>query len=245
MTCIPVADRASRRRSPTAGIHRRSFLLPGLAALLLTAGLLFAVAAPAAAHDEIVSSSPEAGSTIPVVPEEISLTFSGEILTDFSAVIIEVVAANGQNLASGDPIIDGTTVTQAVQPGQAGVFTVRWRVVSSDGHPISNEYQYTVEAVAVPTSTPTPEATEEQTPAPSATTQATTPGEMHNGPSGGGELLPVLAVVSGVGVLGGALIVVLMVARERRSRDGTAAAAASGQGNGDGNTRKDGLADES
>ena len=122
---------------------------------------------------------------------------------------------------------------------------MRWRVVSSDGHPISNEYQYTVEAVTVPTSAPTPEATEEQTPAPSATTQATTPGEMHNGPSGGGELLPVLAVVSGVGVLGGALIVVLMVARERRSRDGTAAAAASGQGNGDGNTRKDGLADES
>lgn len=244
MTCLPVADRASRRRSPTPGVRRRS-VLPGLAALLLTAGLLFAVATPAAAHDEIVSSSPEASSTIGVVPEEISLTFSGEILTDFSAVIIEVVAADGQNLASGEPIIVGTTVTQAVRPGQAGVFTVRWRVVSSDGHPISNEYQYTVEAVTAPTSTPTPETTEEQTPEPSATTPATTPGEMHNGPSGGGELLPVLAVVSGVIVLGGALIVVLMVARERRRRDRTAAAVASGQGSRDGDTGKDGLADES
>ncbi|MEU2204164.1 copper resistance CopC family protein [Microbacterium oleivorans] len=220
-------------------------MLSSLAALLLTAGLLYAGAAPAAAHDEIVSSSPEAGSTISVVPEEISLTFSGEILTDFSAVIIEVVTADGQNLASGEPIIDGTTVTQAVQPGQAGVFTVRWRVVSSDGHPISNEYRYTVEAVAVPTSTLTPEATEEQTPAPSTTTEATTPGEVHNGPSGGGELLPVLAVVSGVIVLGGALIVVLMVARERRRRDRAATAAASGQSGGDGDTGKDGLADES
>lgn len=236
MTALPATDLASRRRSPTPGIRRRSFLLPGLATLLLTAGLLFAVATPAAAHDEIVSSSPEAGSTIGVVPEEISLTFSGEILTDFSAVIIEVAAADGQNLASGDPVIDGTTVTQAVQPGQAGVFTVRWRVVSSDGHPISNEYQYTVEAVTAPTSTPAPEATEEQTPEPSATTPATTSGEMHNGPSGGGELLPVLAVVSGVIVLGGALIVVLMVARERRRRDRAAAAAASGQGSGNGDT---------
>jgi hypothetical protein len=215
-----------------------------MATLLLTAGLLFAVATPAAAHDEIVSSSPEAGSTIGVVPEEISLTFSGEILTDFSAVIIEVVAADGRNLASGEPIIDGTTVTQAVQPGQAGVFTVRWRVVSSDGHPISNEYQYTVEAVTVPTSTPTPEATEEQTPEPSAT-QTTTPGEMHNSPSGGGELLPVLVVVTGIGVLGGALIVVLMVARERRRRDRTAAAAGSGQRGEDDDTRKDGPVDES
>ncbi|GMM96819.1 copper resistance CopC family protein [Microbacterium luteum] len=245
MTSIPVADRASRRRSPTPGIRRRSFFLPGLAALLLTAGLLFAVASPAAAHDEIVSSSPEAGSTIGVIPEEISLTFSGEILTDFSAVIIEVVAPDGQNLASGEPVIDGTTVTQAVQPGQAGVFTVRWRVVSSDGHPISNEYQYTVEAVTVPTSTPTPEATQEQTPEPSATTPTTTSGEMHNGPSGGGEFLPVLAVVSGVIVLGGALIVVLMVARERRRRDRAAAAAASGKGSGNGDTGKNGPADES
>lgn len=245
MTAPPATDLASRRRSPTPRSRRASFLLPSMATLLLTAGLLFAVATPAAAHDEIVSSSPEPGSTIGVVPEEISLTFSGEILTDFSAVIIEVVAADGQNLASGEPIIDGTTVTQAVQPGQAGVFTVRWRVVSSDGHPISNEYQYTVEAVTAPTSTPTPEATEEQTPAPSATTPATTPGEMHNGPSGGGELLPVLAVVTGVGALGGALIVVLMVARERRRRDRTAAAAASGQRSGDDDTRKDGPADES
>ena len=245
MTSIPVADSASRRRSPTPGIRRRSFFLPGLAALLLTAGLLFAVASPAAAHDEIVSSSPEAGSTIGVIPEEISLTFSGEILTDFSAVIIEVVAPDGQNLASGEPVIDGTTVTQAVQPGQAGVFTVRWRVVSSDGHPISNEYQYTVEAVTVPTSTPTPEATQEQTPEPSATTPTTTSGEMHNGPSGGGEFLPVLAVVSGVIVLGGALIVVLMVARERCRRDRAAAAAASGKGSGNGDTGKNGPADES
>lgn len=222
-----VTDHEHPHRS---GSRRRILLLSTLTTLLLAAGLLFATAAPAAAHDEIVSSSPEAGSTVSVVPEEISLTFSGEILTDFSAVIIEVVAPDGQNIASGDPVIDGTTVTQAVTPGQAGVHTVRWRVVSSDGHPISNEYQYTVEAVTVPTSAPTPEATEEQTPDPSPTSAANTSGEVHNGPSGGGELLPVLAVLSGTIVLGGALVVVLMVARERRRRDRAAAAAAAADG---------------
>ena len=220
-----VTDHEHPHRS---GSRSRVLLLSTLTTLLLAAGLLFVTAAPAAAHDEIVSSSPEAGSTVSVVPEEISLTFSGEILTDFSAVIIEVVAPDGQNIASGDPVIDGTTVTQAVTPGQAGVYTVRWRVVSSDGHPISNEYQYTVEAVTVPTSAPTPEATEEQTPDPSPTSAANTSGEVHNGPSGGGELLPVLAVLSGVIVLGGALVVVLMVARERRRRDRAAADTADG-----------------
>ena len=214
-----------------------------LAAMLLAAGPLFFVAAPAAAHDEIVSSFPAGGSTVSVVPEEISLTFSGEILTDFSAVIVEVVASDGQNLALGDPIIDGTTVTQAVRTGESGVYTVRWRVVSSDGHPISNEYQYTVDALTLPTSAPTPEATEQQTPEPSASAAAAATGEMHNGPSGGGELLPVFAVVSGVIVLGGVLIVVLMVARERRRRDKAAAATASGESGETSAAQRNGSAD--
>ncbi|HAJ17883.1 MAG TPA: hypothetical protein DCL57_07255, partial [Microbacterium sp.] len=131
-------------------------------------------------------------------------------------------APDGQNIASGEPIIDGTTVTQPVQPGQAGLFTVRWRVVSSDGHPISSEHQYTVETLTVPTSAPAPEATEGQTPDSSPT--ATPAGDVHNGPSGGGEVFPLLAVVGGAVVLGGALIVVLMVARERRRRDREVAA---------------------
>ena len=228
MTAVHTTDHAARRRSPNPGSRRRLPLLSSLVALLLTAGLVFAVASPATAHDEIVSSSPEAGGTVGVVPEEISLTFSGEILTDFSAVIIEVVAPDGQNIASGEPVIDGTTVTQAVKAGQAGAFTVRWRVVSSDGHPISSEYQYNVEAVTVPTVAPTPEATEEQTPEPSPTSTDATGNPGHGEPSGGGEFLPMMAVASGVIVLGGALVVVLMVARERRRRDRAAAAAAEG-----------------
>ena len=136
-----VTDHEHPHRS---GSRRRILLLSTLTTLLLAAGLLFATAAPAAAHDEIVSSSPEAGSTVSVVPEEISLTFSGEILTDFSAVIIEVVAPDGQNIASGDPVIDGTTVTQAVTTSQAGLYTVRWRVVSSDGHPVEGTFMYEV-----------------------------------------------------------------------------------------------------
>ena len=72
-----VTDHEHPHRS---GSRRRILLLSTLTTLLLAAGLLFATAAPAAAHDEIVSSSPEAGSTVSVVPEEISLTFSGETL---------------------------------------------------------------------------------------------------------------------------------------------------------------------
>lgn len=211
-----------------------STLLGGLTVLLLAGGLLLASAAPAAAHDNLISSTPEAGSTVDVSPAEISLTFSGELLTATSAVVIEVTSPDGQNVAEGEPAVDGTTVTQTLAASQsAGVFTVLWRVVSSDGHPISDQYTYTVEAVTTPTSSPTPGETSEQTPEPSPTATATATeaagSDVHSGPSGGGAFLPILAVVSGVVIVGGALVVVLMVARERRRRDRVAAAAASGR----------------
>lgn len=219
------------RTHPHRTRRAASTLLGGLTALLLAGGLLLASTAPAAAHDNLISSTPEAGSTVGVSPTEISLTFSGELLTATSSVVIEVTSPDGQNVAEGEPLVDGTTVTQALAATQsAGVFTVLWRVVSSDGHPISDQYTYTVEAVTIPTSTPTPGATSEPTPEPSPTATVTEAAgsDVHNGPSGGGAFLPILAVVSGVVIVGGALVVVLMVARERRRRDRAAAAAASG-----------------
>lgn len=184
------------------------------------------MAAPAAAHDDIVAASPAAGSSIGVGPNEISLTFSGEILTETSAVVIEVIAPDGQNVAVDPPQIDGTTVTQGLAPEQApGLYTVRWRVVSSDGHPISDEYTYTLEALTLQSSTPTPAATAaEQTPEPSPTSTETSSTSGHGEPTGGGAALPILAVASGAIVLGGILVVVLMVGRERRRRDRAAAA---------------------
>mgnify|MGYP001275043664 CR=1 FL=1 len=208
-----------------------SSLLAGLSALLLAGGLLLASAAPAAAHDNLISTTPEAGSTVGESPSEISLTFSGELLTATSSVVIEVTSPDGQNVAEGEPLVDGTTVTQTLAATQsAGAFTVLWRVVSSDGHPISDQYTYTVEAVTIPTATPTPGATSESSPEPSPTATATEAAgsDVHSGPSGGGAFLPILAVVSGVVIVGGALVVVLMVARERCRRDRAAAAAASG-----------------
>ncbi|MGX5769787.1 copper resistance CopC family protein [Microbacterium trichothecenolyticum] len=205
-------------------------------AVALSAIVLLSSAGPAAAHDSLISTSPEAGSTVSVVPQEISLTFSGEVLTLDSAVVIEVIAPDGQtNVADGAPVVSGTTVTQAVLAEQgAGNYTVRWRVTSSDGHPISDEYHYTVDAVVVPDATPSPTTSATQEPEPTPSTTDTTGSGSHGEPSGGGALLSILAVASGAIVVGGVLVVILMVARERRRRDkeaaGTETAGAAGDG---------------
>lgn len=207
---------------------RRS-LITAMATLLLGAGLTLAVATPAQAHDELVSSYPEASSTITGSPAEITLSFSGELIAGMQSAAVEVIAPDGQNIATDAPSEDGTSITQHLAPNPpAGLFTVRWKVVSSDGHPISGEYTYTVAPTdAVPSSPAATPSTAPQTPEPTATaTEAPADNGYGGETSGGGDTFAILAVVGGVVVLGGALVIVLMVGRERRRRDRADAARA-------------------
>lgn len=215
---------------------RRS-LLTTVAALVLGAGLTLAVASPAQAHDELVSSYPEADSTVPGSPAEITLSFSGELIAGMQSAAVEVIGPDGQNIATDAPAEDGTSITQHLTPDPpAGMFTVRWKVVSSDGHPISGEYTYTVEPTdAAPSTLAATPSAAPQTPVPSPTaTEAAADNGYGGETSGGGDAFPILAAIGGVIVLGSTLVIVLMVGRERRRRDrADAARAAAGKGSTD------------
>lgn len=210
--------------------RRRRSLTAAFAAALLGAGLALATAGPAYAHDELVSSYPTAGSTLTGSPAEITLSFSGELMTDMQSAVAEVIAPNGDNIATDDPDVSTTSFTQhlAADPPD-GIFTVRWKVVSSDGHPISGEYTYTVQALATetPATSPTPNAdaadaetaTSTQTPTASEAVGTSGGDGDGRGTSGGGDMFAVGAVFTLVIILGGMVTVVLMVARERHRRD--------------------------
>lgn len=204
----------------------RRTLIATLAALVLGTGLTLAVASPAQAHDELVSSYPEADTTVPESPAEITLSFSGELIAGMQSAAVEVIAPDGQNIATDPLSADATSITQhlAADP-PAGMFTVRWKVVSSDGHPISGEYTYTVELNEAGASSPAVPSTAPQTPAPSPTaTETSTDNGSGGETSGGGDAFPILAAVGGVIILGSALVIVLMLGRERRRRDRAGAA---------------------
>ncbi|HEY1135266.1 MAG TPA: copper resistance CopC family protein [Nocardioides sp.] len=126
-------------------IRRTAALLGALTAVLaplVLAPLVLAVAlaAPAQAHASLVSSSPEGGASVATVPAEVSLTFSQEV----RAPAYVVLTSPSGDLADGDPVIDGDTVTQAVTPGPAGSYSLTFRVVSADGHPITGEVTFEV-----------------------------------------------------------------------------------------------------
>lgn len=122
----------------------------------LVLGLLLATgASPALAHDELIGTDPAGGAVLASPPTSLTLTFSGILLDEEGATEVAVLDASGASLTDGDPVLDGVRVTQALTGEGSGTVTVQWRVVSSDGHPISGEYAFSVGDGVAP-ATPAP-----------------------------------------------------------------------------------------
>ncbi|MCX6498679.1 MAG: copper resistance protein CopC [Arthrobacter sp.] len=114
-----------------------------MVSILLGAALLGA--GPASAHDAVESTSPAAGATVPTPPAAVTLTLSNPPLT--LGTQIKVSDAAGSNWADGGVQIVDNVVSQKLRPGApAGLFTVQWRVVSADGHPIEGNFSFTAAA---------------------------------------------------------------------------------------------------
>lgn len=139
----PTAPPAARRG---AGNGARPALRPVAVALACLGLLLVAqvlAGAPAWAHSYLVSSSPADGTALSTAPVEVALTFDEPVSTRFSEV--HVVGPDGHDVQAGDPRVSGSTVTQPLgASGPAGPYQVSWRVVSTDGHPVSGTVAFAV-----------------------------------------------------------------------------------------------------
>ncbi|WP_159705372.1 copper resistance CopC family protein [Arthrobacter sp. 18067] len=118
----------------------RPLLAAVVAALAFASALLFS-AAPASAHDVAESTTPANGASVAVVPASVSITFNNRPLAIGSGV---TVTAGGENWADGPvEIIDNQAVQKLREGAPAGEYTVVWRVVSSDSHPIEGTFTFT------------------------------------------------------------------------------------------------------
>ena len=178
-------------------------------------GLLFGVlssiimATSADAHTALKSVSPKDGTTVDTAPTEVVLTFSEPVSSSFATVT--VTGPSGE-VGSGRPAsVRGAVVTQSLAPDLPnGSYTVAFRVVSEDGHPVSDRTTFRVAAASTPTtSEPSPSvATDEpsvaDSPSPSATDSASAGEEAGDGrPVRLGLAVGVaaLAVAAGLGFL--------------------------------------------
>jgi len=172
-----------------------------IAVLGVLAGLLITTtASPAFAHDELLSTDPADGAVLESLPDAIAFTFSGVLLAGDGATEVVVTDSAGTDLTGGEPVLDGVRVTQPLAGPASGTIEVAWRVVSSDGHPISGEFSFAVgDASAAPAETPATD-----TPTSSDTA--------------GAELLPVWIGV-GVIVVAGAVVTLLLTRRRPSHED--------------------------
>jgi copper resistance protein C len=111
-----------------------------LVVLLATVVLVMLGRGAADAHAELVSTSPEDGSRIASAPASVALTFSEDVESGFVAVR----APDDSMMTTSKPRISGTTMTADLEPSdQRGRFTVAYRVVTGDGHPVAGQFTFT------------------------------------------------------------------------------------------------------
>ncbi|WP_081710249.1 copper resistance CopC family protein [Arthrobacter sp. 35W] len=144
-------------------------LRPALRALLAAAAALllsFGAASGAWAHDSVESTEPANGSTVAVVPGQVTVTLSDTPGALGSA--IKVLDASGTDWATGPVQVVDNVATQQVKAGApSGAYTVQWRLVSSDSHPIEGSFTFTAgspDGAAAGTAAPLVQTTEAAAP---------------------------------------------------------------------------------
>ena len=141
-----------------------------LAALVILFSLL--LASPAAAHAELVNTTPANGEHLTRPPTEVKMAFTESVNLVKNG--IRLIDQADTTLPTPEPTADRRTITWPMPADlPEGLYVVTWRVVSADGHPISGAFSFVVgTSAASPAGSPTGTDTADTTSGPVATTSA-------------------------------------------------------------------------
>ena len=131
-------------------------------ALAATTAMLFLLsvlmAPTASAHADLQVSTPEDGESLEIAPEEIRLTFSEELFEELVEISILDAAGDLYSRIEVEQTPPPGTDVIFPWPTQAppGDYSIAYRVVSADGHPVTGTISFSYAATAVEPSTPEP-----------------------------------------------------------------------------------------
>ena len=127
----------------TPRTSRRAARFVRLAALAVASAALVVVPAmPASAHNSVVATTPAEGAVVTAQPGTVSLETNGDLLDVGDGSVIQVQGPDGRYYGDGCAVVDGPTATTQTELGEPGTYTVNWRVVSVDGHPITGTWSF-------------------------------------------------------------------------------------------------------
>jgi methionine-rich copper-binding protein CopC len=110
-------------------------------------GVVLALASPPAvlAHAYLVRSSPAGRAIVTRPPRRVQLWFNERLEPVYSRVTVHHV--DGRQVDAGDVQVgpaEPTRLSVGVPPLAVGVYTVKYRVLSVDGHIVDAEFAFTV-----------------------------------------------------------------------------------------------------
>lgn len=117
---------------------------------ILLAGLALAWSATAFGHAALVRSEPGSRAVLTQPPKEIRLWFNERIEGKYSSIRVEDEV--GKPVAVGRPTVDAADryrIGVSLPPLRPAAYTVRYRVLSRDGHVIEYGYKFRIEEPAV------------------------------------------------------------------------------------------------
>lgn len=160
------------------------------------------------AHSELVSSNPLVDGALAQSPTSIELTFNQQVSESFPTIAVRDGADTQIDVSA--PSVSGATVTSRISGDLAsGGYTVGYRVVSADGHPITGQFPFTITG---------PERSQGSPAIPGGTSVAAAPplpaaADTHRGDDPDGSLdsnwivvVVIAAIVLGLATIGGLLV---------------------------------------
>ena len=115
----------------------------GLTAVLVTVVALVALAGPASAHAQFVTSTPADGAHVDPAPDVVTLRFSEDVSLALGGV--RVLDTDGERVDNDDAQADGEVVTVGLRDDVGdGTYVVAWSVVSADSHPVNGAFTFVV-----------------------------------------------------------------------------------------------------
>ncbi|MEU6968175.1 FixH family protein [Kitasatospora aureofaciens] len=144
-TARPGTAHARTAHARTARRRRVAGLIGVLGALL---ALMLAGAGPASAHATLDSTDPAQNSVVATAPQAVTLTFSETV--SLSSDSVRVLDPAGKPVDTGNPAHadgKGDTARVGLNSGLAnGTYTVAWRAVSEDSHPVGGAFTFSIGA---------------------------------------------------------------------------------------------------
>ena len=158
-------------------VHRNIALAATTAMVFLLSVLM---APTASAHADLQVSTPEDGESLEIAPEEIRLTFSEELFEEL--VEISILDATGDLYSTIEVEQTPPPGTDVIFPWPTqtppGEYSIAYRVVSADGHPVTGTISFSYAATA-PQSSPSDSAPEptpsDSTPSAESSTPSASP----------------------------------------------------------------------